>query len=160
AEQWSKVNDIIAGGERRQDSVMNALKCLEDDVKWVLIHDGARPLVRIEQIEGGIDAAQLTGAAVCAVQVTDTIKLVGDNGFIQQTPDRKHLWNAQTPQVFRCDLIRRAYESASGTVTDDAVLVERLGVPVKLYKGSTSNIKITTPESLAAAEILWRRHSE
>lgn len=160
SEKWSKVTDIIVGGERRQDSVMKGLECLEGDVKWVVIHDGARPLVKMDQINDGLAAAQVTGAAVCAVQVTDTIKLAGENGFIQQTPDREHLWSAQTPQVFRYDLIRRAFENASGTVTDDSILVERLGVPVKLYKGSPANIKITTPESLAAAEILLRRTSE
>jgi 2-C-methyl-D-erythritol 4-phosphate cytidylyltransferase len=126
----------------------------------VIIHDGARPLVRVEQIEDGMTAVQATGAAVCAVPVTDTIKLAGENSFIQETPDRSRLWNAQTPQIFRYDLIRRAYDAASGTVTDDSILVERLGVPVKLYKGSPANVKITTPESLAAAEIIVRRHAE
>ncbi|AKG52783.1 2-C-methyl-D-erythritol 4-phosphate cytidylyltransferase [Dehalogenimonas sp. WBC-2] len=160
AEKWRKVTDIITGGNRRQDSVMNALRLLENDVKWVCIHDGARPLLRREQIEDGIKAAQATGAAVCGVRVTDTIKIVTENGDIQETPPREQMWAAQTPQVFRYDLIRRAYDTAIGSATDDSSLVERLGVPVKLYQGSTANIKITTPESLAAAEILWRRHGE
>jgi 2-C-methyl-D-erythritol 4-phosphate cytidylyltransferase len=161
SEKWGKVTDIIPGGERRQDSVQQALDRLaDDDIKWVIIHDGARPLVRVEQIEDGMTAVQATGAAVCAVPVTDTIKLAGENSFIQETPDRSRLWNAQTPQIFRYDLIRRAYDAASGTVTDDSILVERLGVPVKLYKGSPANVKITTPESLAAAEIIVRRHAE
>jgi 2-C-methyl-D-erythritol 4-phosphate cytidylyltransferase len=160
-EKWAKVTDIIAGGDRRQDSVQNALDALADDgIEWVIIHDGARPLVRVEQIEDGLKAAQNTGAAVCAMPATDTIKLAGDNGYVKETPDRERLWNAQTPQVFRYDLIRRAYAAASGTVTDDSMLVERLGVPVRLFRGTAANIKITTPESLAAAEVLLRRNAE
>ncbi|MEN8615293.1 2-C-methyl-D-erythritol 4-phosphate cytidylyltransferase [Dehalogenimonas sp. THU2] len=158
--KWRKVTDIVAGGARRQDSVMNALKKLENDVEWVIIHDGARPLLRVEQIEEGLKAAQASGAAVCAVPVTDTIKLASEDLSIRETLSREYLWAAQTPQIFRYDLIRRAYETATETATDDASLVERLGVPVKLYRGSYGNIKITTPESLAAAEMLWRRSGE
>ncbi|WP_076005008.1 2-C-methyl-D-erythritol 4-phosphate cytidylyltransferase [Dehalogenimonas formicexedens] len=160
-EKWRKVTDIIAGGERRQDSVMKAIARLENDVKWVIIHDGARPLVRLAQIDEGLDAAVETGAAVCAVPVTDTIKQVSAAGFIEATLDREKLFAVQTPQVFRYEIIRRAYDSAAQmSVTDDASLVENLGIRVKLFPGSYANIKITTPESLATAEMLWRRSGD
>lgn len=160
-EQWRKVTDIIPGGDRRQDSVMKALARLEDDVKWVVIHDGARPLVRLAQIDDGLDAAQETGAAVCAVPVTDTIKQVSEAGYVEHTLPREQLFAVQTPQVFRYDIIRKAYEvSAETSVTDDASLVESLGISVKLFPGSYGNIKITTPESLATAEMLWRRSGD
>lgn len=160
-EKWRKVTDIVAGGERRQDSVMNALKKLEGDAEWVFIHDGARPLMRLNQIDEGILAAAETGAAVAAVPVTDTIKLSNENCTVDTTLPRERLWAVQTPQVFRYELIRRAYESAEdASVTDDASLVERLGLPVTIFQGSYGNIKITTPESLAAAEMLWRRSGE
>lgn len=160
-EKWRKVTDIVAGGERRQDSVMNALKKLEGDARWVFIHDGARPLMRLHQIDDGIEAAAESGAAVSAVPVTDTIKLSREDGMIETTLPRERLWAVQTPQVFRYDLIRRAYEAAEdASVTDDASLVERLGAAVKIFQGSYGNIKITTPESLATAEMLWRRSGE
>jgi 2-C-methyl-D-erythritol 4-phosphate cytidylyltransferase len=160
-EKWRKVTDIVPGGDRRQDSVMKALDRLVDDVTWVVIHDGARPLVRLAQIDDGIAAAQETGAAICAVPVTDTIKQVSAAGFVECTLQREKLFAVQTPQVFRYDLIRRAYDiSAETSVTDDASLVEKLGVVVKLFPGSYGNIKITTPENLATAEMLWRRSGD
>jgi 2-C-methyl-D-erythritol 4-phosphate cytidylyltransferase len=160
-EKWRKVTDIIPGGERRQDSVMQALIKLDGDCQWVYVHDGARPLLRLLQIEEGIEAAQETGAAIAAVPVTDTIKLATDDGFIESTLPREKLWAVQTPQVFRYDLLKRAYdESADASVTDDASLVEKLGVKVKIFQGSYSNIKITTPENLATAETLWRRSGD
>jgi 2-C-methyl-D-erythritol 4-phosphate cytidylyltransferase len=160
AEKWRKVTDIIPGGARRQDSVMNALLLLENDAQWVFIHDGARPLLRLEQIDEGIKTAQATGAAVCAVPVTDTIKYATVDDFVESTLDRERLWAVQTPQIFRYDLIRRAYNAATDAATDDAALVERLGVPVKIFQGSYGNIKITTPESLTTAEMLWRRSGD
>jgi len=159
-EKWRKVTDIVPGGERRQDSVVNALLCLENDAKWVFIHDGARPMMRLQQIDDGIQAAQETGAAVCAVPVTDTIKSATDAGFVEQTLPREKLFAVQTPQVFRFDIIKRAYAAAEDPVTDDASLVEKLGVPVKFFQGSYGNIKITTPENLATAEMLWRRSGD
>ena len=160
AEKWRKVTDIIAGGERRQDSVLNALARLENDAEWVFIHDGARPLLRLEQIDEGIKTAQATGAAVCAVPVTDTIKYATLDGFVENTLPRERLWAVQTPQVFRYDLIRRAYNAATESATDDAALVEKLGVQVKIFQGSYGNIKITNPESLTTAEMLWRRSGD
>ena len=158
AEQgWSKVTDICAGGRRRQDSVAAGLSRLSN-CDWVVIHDGARPLVTVDLINRGLEAARETGAAVAAVPVTDTIKLAGDDRIVNQTPPRQNLWAVQTPQVFRIGLITEAYKKANGDVTDDASLVERLGYKVKLYMGSYDNIKITTPENLALAEVIWQKY--
>jgi len=156
-EEWSKVSNVCLGGRRRQDSVAAGLKQL-NNCRWVVIHDGARPLVTVDLIERGLEAAQETGAAVAAVPVTDTIKVTGDDRIVHQTPPRQNLWAVQTPQVFRIDIITDAYEKANGDVTDDASLVEQLGYPVKLYIGSYDNIKITTPEDLALAEALWQKY--
>ena len=152
----SKLAKVCPGGLRRQDSVEAGLKSLPP-CKWVVIHDGARPLVSPELITAGLEAAQETGAAVAAVPVTDTVKLVDDNGYVKETLSRARLWAVQTPQVFRFDIIKDAYRGASGEVTDDAALVEALGIRVKLYMGSYDNIKLTTPADLALAEALWRR---
>ncbi len=156
-EGWSKVSDICLGGERRQDSVVAGLKRLTD-CHWLIIHDGARPLVTIDLIENGLDAAKETGAAAAAVPVTDTIKLVDDDRIVRETPPRQNLWAVQTPQVFRSAIIAEAYSRARGDVTDDASLVERMGGRVKLYPGSYANIKVTTPDDLALAEVLWQRY--
>jgi 2-C-methyl-D-erythritol 4-phosphate cytidylyltransferase len=154
--KWHKVSDVCAGGKRRQDSVAAGLKRL--DCEWVVIHDGARPLVTKELIEGGFKAAQETGAAVVAIPVTDTIKIAGEDRIVRQTPPRQNLWAVQTPQVFSLKIIARAYEQIEGEVTDDASLVEGLGYKVKLYMGSYDNIKITSPHDLALAEVLLKKH--
>lgn len=158
-EGWSKVIDVCAGGRRRQDSVAAGLSRLSD-CDWVVIHDGARPLVTVDLVNRGLEAAKETGAAVAAVPVTDTIKLVGDDRIVHQTPPRQNLWAVQTPQVFRTDIITEAYSRAIGDVTDDASLVEQLGYRVKIYMGSYDNIKVTTPDDLALAEVLWRKYEQ
>ena len=158
AEQgWSKVSDVCAGGRRRQDSVAAGLSRL-NNCKWVVVHDGSRPLVAVDLISRGLEAARETGAAVAAVPVTDTIKVAGDDGIVCQTPPRQNLWAVQTPQVFDHEIITGAYSRANGDVTDDASLVEQLGCGVKIYMGSYDNIKITTPDDLALAEVLWRKY--
>lgn len=151
---WDKVV-ICPGGLRRQDSVAEGLKRLEA-CQWVVIHDGARPCVDPALILKGIEAAQDTGAAIAAVPVKDTIKVVDAEGIIRETPERTTLWAAQTPQVFRFDIIREAYSQAKGEVTDDAALVERLGYRVRVYPGSYENIKVTTPEDLMLAEAILK----
>jgi len=153
---WSKVVEVCAGGRRRQDSVAAGLSRLSQ-CQWVVIHDGARPLVTADLIERGLEAARETGAAVAAIPVTDTIKAAGDDRLVQQTLPRRNLWAVQTPQVFRFDIIAEAYEKAKGEVTDDATLVEQLGYQVKLYMGSYDNIKVTTLDDLALAEVLWQK---
>ncbi len=157
--RWHKVSDVCAGGKLRQDSVAAGLKKL-NDCQWVVVHDGARPLVSKELIEAGLKAAQETGAAVAAIPVTDTIKIANDDMLVHQTPPRQNLWAVQTPQVFRLKIIARAYEQAKDEVTDDASLVEGLGYKVKLYMGSYDNIKITTPHDLALAEVLLKKNEK
>ncbi len=158
-EGWSKVTDICTGGRRRQDSVAAGLGQL-DECDWVVIHDGARPLVTVELIKNGLETARETGAAVAAVPVADTIKVAGDDKVVRETPMRQNLWAVQTPQVFRFDIIIEAYRRANGDVTDDATLVEQAGYRVKLYMGSYDNIKVTTPDDLALAELLWRKYEK
>ena len=155
--QWSKVSDVCLGGRRRQDSVAEGLKRLAN-CDWAVIHDGARPLVTVELIERGLEAAKETGAAVAAVPVTDTIKVSDEDGNVRETPPRQNLWAVQTPQVFSIKIIRDAYQNADEDVTDSASLVERLGYRVKIFMGSDNNIKVTTPADLALAEILWRKY--
>ena len=157
--RWSRVSDICAGGRRRQDSVAAGLSRLSN-CDWVVIHDGARPLVTVDLINRGLEAVRETGAAVAAVPVTDTIKLAGDDRIVHQTPPRQNLWAVQTPQVFDAKIITEAYSQTNGEVTDDASLVEQLDYRVKIYMGSYDNIKITTPDDLALAEVLWRKYEQ
>jgi 2-C-methyl-D-erythritol 4-phosphate cytidylyltransferase len=159
AEGWSKVTDVCLGGKQRQDSVVEGLKRLKY-AGWVVIHDGARPLVTKELIEKGLEAAKETGAAVAAVPVTDTIKVAGADAIVRHTLQRQNLRAVQTPQVFRIDIIENTYQHVFGDVTDDASLVEKAGYEVKLYPGSYDNIKITTPADLAMAEALWKKHEK
>ena len=156
-EGFSKVTDVCLGGKLRQNSVAAGLSRLKN-CHWVVIHDGARPLVTVALIEAGLGVAGEIGAAVAAVPITDTIKVAGDDRFVQKTPLRQNLWAVQTPQVFRSDIITQAYRKIRAEVTDDASLVERLGCRIKLYMGSYDNIKITNASDLALAEIIWREH--
>jgi 2-C-methyl-D-erythritol 4-phosphate cytidylyltransferase len=133
---------LVAGGARRLDSVRAGLEAAEG-AEWVVIHDAARPLVTDALIVEGLRAARETGAAIAAVPVIDTIKEV-EEGVVRSTPPRDRLWAAQTPQVFRRSLLVEAERAASADVTDDAALVEALGVVVKVYPGSYGNIKVTT----------------
>ena len=158
-EKWAKVADTCIGGERRQDSVLAGLNRLAQ-CDWVIVHDGARPLVTEDLIYQGLSEARETGAAVAAVPVTDTIKVAEDGGLVKQTLPRHNLWAVQTPQVFRFDIISEAYGRMQGEVTDDASLVEQSGNKVKLYMGSYDNIKVTTPADLALAELLWTRRRQ
>ena len=157
--EWSKVSDVCIGGRRRQDSVAAGLELLRY-CDWVVIHDGARPLVTVDLIERGLQAARETGAAVAAVDVKDTIKLVDANGIVSQTLSRQNLRAVQTPQVFRVDLLQLAHRRNYRNVTDDAAMVEKMGHKVKLYPGSYDNIKITTPDDLILAEVLLKQHEE
>jgi 2-C-methyl-D-erythritol 4-phosphate cytidylyltransferase len=151
---WKKVAAICVGGARRQDSVAAGLKELKG-CRWVLVHDGARPLVTPRLIGDCLEAAAESGAAACAVPLRDTVKMVGEDGFVIGTPPREKLWAVQTPQAFASDIINGAYAQEGHDATDDAALVERSGGRVKLCSGSYENIKITTPEDLALAGLLW-----
>ncbi len=154
----SKLECIVErGGPRRQDSVGRGLARLDDDCEVVVIHDGARPFVSAAIIDRCVDAAFRVGAVVVGVPVEDTIKVVSAKGEVQQTPPRDTLWKIQTPQVFRVEVIREAYERAVAEgvdATDDAMLVERLGRGVTVLKGDNSNFKVTFPEDLLLAEML------
>ncbi|AMV09474.1 2-C-methyl-D-erythritol 4-phosphate cytidylyltransferase [Geobacillus thermoleovorans] len=157
-----KVAALTDGGEERQYSVYNGLQALAGE-EIVLIHDGARPFVRVHHLHELVNAAVQYGAAIPAVRVKDTIKKA--NGlFVEQTIDRSSLWAVQTPQAFRLSLIMEAHEAAkqAGYLgTDDASLVERIGKPVKIIEGDYRNIKLTTPEDLLFAEaILASRMAE
>ncbi|MYC33913.1 MAG: 2-C-methyl-D-erythritol 4-phosphate cytidylyltransferase [Chloroflexi bacterium] len=142
-----KVVAVCAGGERRQDSVYAGLLAL-GDCRWVAVHDGARPCVSSDVMERGLEAVQRWSAAVAAVPVKDTIKVVGDDDVVTSTPERSTLWAAQTPQVFDYGLLMRAHRSASADYTDDAAMVEALGNSVRVFLGSYENLKVTTPEDL------------
>jgi len=155
---WCKVVDVCLGGAKRQDSVREGLKRLSG-CQWVVIHDGARPCLGVDLIEQGLEEAQDSGAAIAAIPVKDTLKVVSD-AFVVETPLRHSLWAVQTPQVFRFDIINEAYRKAQGEVTDDATLVEQLGYRVKVYPGSDSNIKVTTPEDLSLAETILKSREQ
>ncbi|MBI2847466.1 MAG: 2-C-methyl-D-erythritol 4-phosphate cytidylyltransferase [Chloroflexi bacterium] len=153
---WTKTREICLGGQRRRDSVAEGLKRLSG-CQWVVIHDGVRPCVRAELIEKGLSEAKKTGAAIAAVPAIDTIKMVDDRGMVIETPRRQSLWQVQTPQVFRFDIIEKAHQNSSEDASDDAALVERLGHKVMVFMGSYDNIKVTTPRDLAMVEFLLRR---
>jgi len=149
----AKVRAVCEGGSRRQDSVRRGLEAL-GRCDYVAVHDGARPLVTRELIERGIAAACEAAAAVAAVPLADTIKEANSDGTIQCTLDRRRLYAAQTPQVFRYDILLRAHREISDDVTDDAAMLEALGVPVKLFDGDRRNIKVTMAADLGLAEAL------
>jgi 2-C-methyl-D-erythritol 4-phosphate cytidylyltransferase len=150
---FGKVAAVCQGGERRQDSVCNGLEALAS-CQWVVVHDGARPLVTAGLIERGLEAAKETGAAIAALPIADTVKEVEPPGLIGRTLSRGQLWAAQTPQVFRYDILREAHQRAQGEATDDAALVEKAGYRVKVFEGSSRNIKVTTAADLAIVEAL------
>ncbi|MCR8636331.1 2-C-methyl-D-erythritol 4-phosphate cytidylyltransferase [Paenibacillus radicis (ex Xue et al. 2023)] len=151
----SKVKHVVSGGKERQDSVYKGLEVLGSDVEWVMVHDGVRPFASVEHVLACWRKAMEAEAAVLAVPVKDTIKIVNNEGKIESTPDRRSLWAIQTPQAFRLSLLKLAYEQAEKdgfAGTDDAMLVERIGTPVQVVESDYYNIKITTPEDLPWAE--------
>lgn len=153
---YHKVSQIVPGGKVRQESVKNGIDLLSRDADIVVIHDGVRPFVTPEMIEESIRVASHSKAAVIAMPVKETIKMVNPDGTVLRTLDRGSLWQIQTPQTFQIDLIKEAFRKAAedGFVgTDDASLVERLGVEVHVLPGSYANIKITTPEDLMLANL-------
>lgn len=158
-----KIKAVVFGGSQRQDSVRRGLEALDRKSDLVLIHDAARPFVHSRQITAVIREAKKSGAAILGVPVKATIKKVSRPGFrvpgkilVRETIDRSNLWEIQTPQVFRKDLILKAYQKfGRRPVTDDASLVEKLGAKVRVVMGAYSNIKITTPEDLIIAKAIW-----
>ncbi len=149
----------INGGETRQESVFHGLNSLPSDAKKILIHDGARCLIEPSLINKCAQELEGNEAVVLATKVTDTIKIVDDKGYIQETPNRKNLWAAQTPQGFLVERLRKAHLMAiekNWIVTDDASLFEILNWQVKIIEGNSSNIKITTPLDLKIAKLFLK----
>lgn len=151
---FKKLKKIVIGGRTRCDSVFNGLQALDAKTEIVVVHDGARPLIRPEIVDEAIRQGKTHGAAVVGVPVKPTIKRINRQGmFVEETLNRDELWEIQTPQVFRKDILWKAYaQRGTEDSTDDAGLVERLGIPVKVVRGDYENIKITTNEDLIAAE--------
>jgi 2-C-methyl-D-erythritol 4-phosphate cytidylyltransferase len=148
---------VVGGGAQRGDSVAAGLAALGPACRTVLVHDAARPFVERAVIDAVIAAARTGVGAVPAVRLSDTVKEAdsGDQARVRRTVPRDGLWRAQTPQGFPRDILERAYaEAGSGAATDDAALVERLGVTVRLVPDSSRNLKVTTPEDLVLAELL------
>ena len=148
AKGWRKAAPPALGGARRQDSVRAGLEALPKDCGWVVVHDGARPFITPAMIEAGLEAAHATGAAVAVVPAFDTVKRVAPDGGVVETLDRAELRMAQTPQVFRRDVLERAHAEVADDATDDAAMAERIGVEVRTFAGDRANIKITTAEDL------------
>ncbi len=144
---------VVLGGERRRDSVAAGLAALPES-DYVIVHDGARPLVTSELIESALMCAGEASAAICAVPVNDTVKRSDGSGYVRGTISRADLWLVQTPQAFDVALLHRAHAEVEGDATDDAALVEALGAPIRIVPGSTRNLKITTKDDLALAEAL------
>lgn len=160
AHGFSKGWHVVAGGEKRQDSVRNGLGCVSDNCDVVLIHDGVRPFIAPRLIAEVADRAQEFGAAIVAIPVKDTIKKVERGDVIVGTVDRQSLWRAQTPQAFRLEIVRKAFDVAYRDRfygTDEASLVERLGLEVAIVSGEDWNFKITTPDDLMIAEALLEK---
>lgn len=170
----SKVSAIVSGGAERYHSVWCGLQKAKDG--YVYIHDGARPFVNEEIIRRGYDCVSAEQACAAGMPSKDTVKIVDEKCFVQETPDRSSVWTVQTPQVFEAGLVKRAYAVLLGgeehqgkdtrekrsagavPVTDDAMVVEQmLGRPVRLFPGSYENIKITTPEDMEIAEVFLKR---
>lgn len=160
---WKKITAIVSGGAERQDSIGNGLAKTSEATDVVLLHDGVRPFVTEDMINKSIHTAWEMGACTVGVPTKDTIKLCGADGTAQETPDRSHLWQIQTPQAFRRDVILRAYQAAKRDGfygTDDTSVAEHGGFPVKVIMGDYQNIKITTPEDMLTAQAFLegRRH--
>jgi 2-C-methyl-D-erythritol 4-phosphate cytidylyltransferase len=150
---------LVPGGGIRMESVWNGLVSLPRDTDIVVVHDGVRPFVTPEQITACVETARTHAACLLAVPLGETLKRVGEGGIIEKTLSREALWCAQTPQAFSHALLLRAYETAQAkgdSATDEAALVERLGHPVRIIRGSPVNIKITTPDDLILAAALSR----
>ncbi len=160
-----KIRDVVLGGRLRQISVFNGLRATDNQTDLVLIHDGVRPFIDKEMVSSVIKAAKIYSAAIVGVPVKATVKTVvsrkssGVNKFIvKETLNRNNLWEIQTPQVFKKDLILKAYNKFGDMdVTDDALLVEKLGAKVSVVPGTYRNIKITTPEDLIIAQAIARK---
>jgi 2-C-methyl-D-erythritol 4-phosphate cytidylyltransferase len=153
--RFNKVTKLVIGGRLRQDSVRNGLEAIENPCDIVVIHDGARPFVSPSFIEKGIFLMEMFDAVIPGIPARDTIKAVSKEGFVSKTLPRDSLWQVQTPQTFKYELIMKAYREGMAKKLygfDDATFVEHLGKKVKVIEGSPYNMKITTPEDLIIAQ--------
>lgn len=150
---FEKVTAVTIGGARRQDSVRNGLEAL-GECDYVAVHDGCRPLVPGSLIERGLEAAREAGAAVPGLPLTETVKEADEAGVVVRTVDRSRLYAIQTPQVFRRDLLLRAHDEVRGDMTDDAAMLEAIGLPVAIFPGARANVKITTREDIELVNAL------
>ena len=156
----TKPIQLIQGGATRQESVYNGLQALPPEAKQVLIHDGARCLATPDLLDRCAEAIQNCPGLIAAVPVKDTIKVVDATLLIQSTPERQHLWAAQTPQAFDVQMLKQCHEqgrSQGWEVTDDAALFEKCGLPVRIVEGEETNLKLTTPADLAIAEFILQQ---
>ncbi|MGL1932752.1 MAG: 2-C-methyl-D-erythritol 4-phosphate cytidylyltransferase [Desulfotalea sp.] len=150
---------VVGGGKRRQDSVLNGLNSLAPSVEIVLVHDGARPLVDHELISNCYQTAKKNGAAIAAIPVKDTIKRQTDLQEVKETVPRDDLWQAQTPQAAKIDLLKNAFaQNGNHDVTDESALLEKAGIPVTLVEGSDVNIKITRPADIVLATAIMNEN--
>jgi 2-C-methyl-D-erythritol 4-phosphate cytidylyltransferase len=160
---FSKVKRVVRGGITRQISAMEGLKCISEDSEYIVIHDGARPLISPYCIDKIVIAAFDKKATSAAVKVKDTIKIADDDGMIIATPQRASLWAVQTPQVFSVELYRKAFEKAleeNKDYTDDCQLIESFGFKIQLVESEYTNIKITTRDDVFFAESIIRARSD
>lgn len=159
---FSKVKKLVVGGASRAESVRNGVKAASEKAEYYAIHDGARPLITVEEIQRVAEAAFETGAATLGTSVKDTIKIVDGFNNIESTPLRSQLRAVQTPQVFEKDLYTFALENAGDNVinfTDDCALIENMGGEVQVVKGSEENIKLTTPIDIVIAESILKERN-
>ncbi len=160
---FDKVSKLVKGGDSRADSVRNGIGACSENAKYYAIHDGARPLITVEEIERVVEAAFDTGAATLGTSVKDTIKVVDGFNNIESTPIRSQLRAVQTPQVFERDLYRFALENAGDNIinfTDDCSLIENMGGEVLVVKGNEENIKLTTPIDIVIAESILKSRQQ
>lgn len=153
-----KIKAVVLGGLRRQDSVFKGLEAVSCQSDLVLVHDAARPFIDKRMISAAIKEADNVGAAIVGVPVKATIKKIASSLLVEKTIDRENLWEVQTPQVFRMQLLLKAYlKFGKPDVTDDAMLVEKAGAKVAMVMGSYDNIKITVPQDLMLAEAILKK---
>ena len=160
---FDKVSKLVKGGDSRADSVRNGIGACSENAKYYAIHDGARPLITVEEIERVVEAAFDTGAATLGTSVKDTIKVVDGFNNIESTPIRSQLRAVQTPQVFERDLYRFALENAGDNIinfTDDCSLIENMGGEVLVVKGNEENIKLTIPIDIVIAESILKSRQQ
>lgn len=159
----SKLSTLVAGGASRAESVKNGVAAVNSQAKYLAIHDGARPLISVEEINAVVEAAFDTEAATLGTFVTDTIKVVDDDRRIVSTPPRSSLRAVQTPQVFDREMYEFALEKAGNKLdsfTDDCALIENLGMQIEVVDGSAENIKLTTPTDVLIAESILRKREQ